>query len=128
MGRLVADTELEASRAPVDELNGALGLEGGDSRVGIVGNDVTAVQQAGGHVLAVAGVALDHLVVGLEAGHGHLLDRVGLVGGLGGRDDGSIGDQREVDAGVGDQVGLELVQVDVEGAVEAERGSDGRNN
>jgi hypothetical protein len=109
VGWLVADTELEASRAPVDELNGALGLEGRDGGVGVLGDDVTAVQQAGGHVLAVTGVALDHLVVGLEAGHGHLLDRVGLVGGLGGRDNGRIGNEGEVDTGVGDQVGLELV-------------------
>jgi hypothetical protein len=47
------------------------------------------------------------------------------VGGLGGGDDGRVGHEREVDTGVGDQVGLELVQIDVEGAVEAERGSDG---
>ena len=128
MRGLVADTELEASRAPVDELDGALGLEGSDGSVGVVGDDVTAVEQAGGHVLAVPGVALDHLVVGLEAGHGHLLDRVGLVGGLGSRDDGSVGDEREVDTGVGDQVGLELVEIDVEGAVEAERRGDGRDD
>jgi hypothetical protein len=122
---LVADTELKASRAPVDELDGPLGLERRNSGVGVVGHDVTAVQQAGGHVLAVTGVALDHLVVGLEAGHGHLLDRVGLVGGLGGRDDGGIGDEREVDTRVGHQVGLELVEIDVERAVETERRGDG---
>lgn len=125
LGSLVADTELEASGAPVDELDGSLGLEGGNGGVGVVGDNVTAVQQAGGHVLAVAGVTLDHLVVGLEARHGHLLDRVGLVGSLGGRDNRGVGDQREVDSGVGDQVGLELVQVDVEGTVESERGGDG---
>jgi hypothetical protein len=33
-----------------------------------------------------------------------------------------------VNARVGHQVGLELVQIDVEGAVEAERSGDGRNN
>ena len=128
MRGLVADTELEAGRAPVHKLDGPLGLEGRDGVVGVVGDDITAVQKAGGHVLAVAGVALDHLVVGLEARHGHLHDGVGLVGGLGGRDDGSIGDQREVDTGVGDKVGLELVQVDVERAIEAERGRDRRND
>jgi hypothetical protein len=47
------------------------------------------------------------------------------VGGLGGGDDGSIGDEREVNTGVGDQVGLELVQVDVKGTVESERGGNG---
>lgn len=128
LGSLVADTELEASGAPVDELDSALGLEGGDGGVGVLGDNVTAVQQAGSHVLSGAGVALDHLVVGLEARHGHLLDRVGLVGGLVGRDDGGVGDQREVDARVGDQVGLELVEIDVEGAVESERGGNGRDD
>lgn len=125
---LVADTELETSRAPVDELDGALGLEGGDGGVSVLGDDVTAVEQAGGHVLAVARVTLDHLVVGLEASHGDLLDAVGLVGGLGGGDDRGVGDQREVDTRVGDQVGLELVEIDVEGAVETERSGDGRND
>ena len=125
LGRLVADTNLETSRAPVDELNSALGLEVGNSGVGVLGDDISAVEQASGHVLAVARIALDHLVVGLKAGVGDLHDRVGLVGGLGGGDNGSVGNEGEVDTGVGDQVGLELVQVDVQGAIEAERGSNG---
>jgi hypothetical protein len=33
-----------------------------------------------------------------------------------------------VDTGVGDQVGLELVEVDVQGTVETEGGGDGRND
>jgi hypothetical protein len=125
---LIADTNLKPSGAPVDELDGTLGLEGSDGGVGLLGDDITTVQQAGGHVLAVAGVTLDHLVVGLEAGHGDLLDGVGLVGSLVGGDDGSVGNEREVDTGVGDQVGLELVEINVERAVETERGSDGRDN
>lgn len=47
---------------------------------------------------------------------------------LGGRDNRSIGNEREVDSWVWDQVGLELVQVDIEGAIESKRGSDRRNN
>ena len=96
--------------------------------MGILGDDITTVQQTCGHVLAVARVTLDHLVVGLEAGHGHLLDGVCLVGGLGGRDNGGIGDQREVNTRVGHQVGLEFVQIDVEGAVESERSRDRGHN
>ena len=69
---LVVDTDLETSWAPVDELDGALGLDGGNGGVDILGDDVTAVQHAAGHVLAVAGVALDHLVGRLEAGVGDL--------------------------------------------------------
>ena len=126
--RLVADTNLETSRAPVDELDGTLGLEGSDGGVGLLGDNVTTVEQAGGHVLAVAGVTLDHLVVGLEARHGDLVDRVGLVSGLVGGDDGGVGNQREVDTGVGDQVGLELVQVDVERTIETQGSGDGGDN
>jgi hypothetical protein len=120
LGWLVADTDLESSRAPVDELNGALGLEVCNSSVGVLGDNVTTVQQAGSHVLSVARIALDHLVVGLEAGVGDFHDRVGLVGGLGGGNDGRISDEREMDTGVGDQVGLELVQVDVQGSIKSE--------
>lgn len=125
LGWLVADTNLESSGAPVNELHSALGLEVGNGGVCVLGDNVTTVQQASGHVLSVARIALDHLVVGLEAGVGDLHDRVGLVGSLGGANDGRIGDEREMDTGVGDQVGLELVEIDVERSVESERGSDG---
>ena len=54
-------TDLEAGGAPVDELDGALGLDLGDGLGAVLGNNVAAVQQAARHVLAVAGVALDHL-------------------------------------------------------------------
>jgi len=96
--------------------------------MGVVGNDVTTVQQAGSHVLAVTGVALDHLVVRLEARHCHLLDGVGFVGSLSSGDDWGVGDQREVNSGVRNQVGLEFVQVDVQGSVESQRGSNRRND
>jgi len=52
--------------------------------------------------------------VGLEA----------LVAALGCGDDRRIADERVVDSGVRDQVRLELVQIDVQCAVEAERGCD----
>lgn len=47
---------------------------------------------------------------------------------LAGRDDGSVADKRVVDSGVGDQVGLELVEIDVEGTIESERGGNGADN
>lgn len=93
--------------------------------MGVLGDDITSVEQAGSHVLAIAGVALDHLLVWLEAGHGDLENAVGLVLSLGGGDDGGVGDEREVNTWVRDEVGLEFVEIDVEGAVEAEGGSDG---
>jgi hypothetical protein len=96
---LVADTELESSRAPVDELDGTLGLDHADGGVGVLGDNVSTVQQAAGHVLALTGVALDHLVVGLEARNGHLGDRVVLVEGLVSRDDRCVSSERDVDTG-----------------------------
>lgn len=51
-----------------------------------------------------------------------------LVGALGSGDDRGIADQGIVDTRIGDQVGLELVEIDVEGTVEAQRRGDGRDN
>jgi hypothetical protein len=127
-GWLVVDTDLEASGAPVDELDGTLGLDGGNGSVDVLGHNVTTVQHTAGHVLAVAGVALHHLVGGLEAGVGDLSHRQLLVVGLLSRDDWGVGGQREVDTGVGHQVGLELRQIDVEGTIEAQRGRDGADD
>ena len=46
---LVADTELEASWAPVDELNGTLRLDNGNSGVDILGDNITTVQKRTSH-------------------------------------------------------------------------------
>jgi len=118
--RLIADADLEAGRTPVDELNGALGLESGDGTMGILGHDISTVEQTGGHVLSITRVALDHLVVGFEAGHGNFLNRVRLVRSLGGGDHGRVCNQGEVDAWIWHQIRLELVQVNVKRTIEAE--------
>lgn len=127
-GRLVADTNLEPSRAPVDELHSALRLKRGHRSVCILGNDIATVQEATGHVLSIPGIAANHLVVGLEARHGDLLHRVGLVRRLGRGDDRGISRQREVDAGIRHQVRLEFGQIDIEQPIESEGGSNGRDN
>jgi hypothetical protein len=121
---LVADTDLEASWTPVNELNGTLGLEGCNSGVDILWYNITTVQQACCHVLSVTWVTLHHLVVWFEARHGDLLDGVRLVRCLCSRDNWSIGDEREMDTWVWDQVGLELVEINVEGTIETERSGD----
>jgi len=50
------------------------------------------------------------------------------VVGLGSGDDGGEGGEGEVDTREGHQVGLELVQVDVQGAIESEGSGDGRDD
>jgi len=57
---LVVDTALETGWAPVDELDGSLGLDGGDGSVDILGDDITSVHKAACHVLSVSWVALGH--------------------------------------------------------------------
>jgi hypothetical protein len=66
--------------------------------------------------------------VWLEAGHGDLLDGVGLVGRLGCGDNWGICDEWEMDTWVWDQVGLELVEINVERTIKAEGSSDRRDN
>jgi len=87
---LVVDTALEASWAPVNELDGSLGLDGGNGSVDVLGDDVTSVHKAASHVLSVAGVALGHHGCGLEGGVGDLGDGELFVVSFLGRDDGGV--------------------------------------
>ena len=128
LGWLVANTDFESSWAPVNELNGALRLQRSNSGVHVIRDDVPTVQKAGRHVFAITRIAFDHLVVGLEAGHRDLLDRVGFMRSLGGGDDWSVCDQREMDTGIRHEIGLEFVQVDVERAIETKGSGDGGDN
>jgi hypothetical protein len=125
---LVVNTTLETGRAPVNELDGSLGLDGGDSGVDILGDDITSVHEAAGHVFTVAGIALGHHGCGLESGVGDLghgeLFVVGLLGG----DNGSVRGKHEMDSGVGDEVSLEFGDINVEGTIESEGGGEGRDN
>ena len=144
-GLLVVDADLETSWAPFNEVEGCLSLEGSDSRVAVAGNDITTVEQSYSHVLAVAGIAHDHLVVRLKAWsklvlaigaiineirtlEGKVVDLEALVRGLLARDDWRIADQRVVNTRIRHQVGLELVQVDIQGTIETQAGGDGAHN
>merc|ERR1719201_1563684 len=70
-------------------------------------------------------ISLSHHGGGLEGGVGDLSDGELLVVGLLGRDDRGVRGKHEVDTGVGDEVGLELGDVNVEGPIETEGGSQG---
>merc|ERR1711981_1333806 len=127
-GGLIVDTALEASGAPVDELDGSLGLDGGNGGVDVLGDNVTSVHHAAGHVFTMSGVALGHHGGGLESGIGDLSDRELLVVGLLSRDDGSVGREHEMNTGIGHEVGLELGDIDVEGTIEPKGGSQSGDN
>ena len=122
---MVVDTALEASGAPIDELHSALGLDGGNSGVDILGDDVTAEHHAASHVLTVARIALGEHVGGLEHRVGDLRHGQLLVVGLLSRDDGGIRGEHKVNAGVGHQVGLELGKIHVEGTIKTQGSGQG---
>ena len=90
-GWLVVDTALEASWAPVNKLDGTLGLDGCNSSVHVLGYNVTTVHEAACHVLAVAGVALGHHGCRLKGRVGNLCHRELLVVRLLSRDDRCVG-------------------------------------
>ena len=125
---LIVDSAFETGWAPVDELDGSLGLDGGDSGVDILGDDITSVHEAAGHVLSVSGVAFGHHGCGFEGGVGDFsngeLFMVGLLSG----DNWGVRGKHEVDSGVRDQVGLEFSDIDVEGTIESEGGGKGGDN
>ena len=45
-GYLVSKTYLETSRAPIDKLDGPLGLDDADGSINILGDNITTVQHA----------------------------------------------------------------------------------
>merc|ERR1711899_631373 len=65
--RLVVDPNLETGGTPIHKLDASLGLDCGDRGIDVLGYDVSPVEHAACHVLAVPGVALYHLVGWLEA-------------------------------------------------------------
>jgi len=127
-GGLIIDTDLESGGAPVDELDGSLGLDGGDGGVDVFGDNVTSVKHGASHILSVSGVALGHHGGGLEGRVGNLGNGELFVIGLLGGDDGGVRGQHEMDTGVGHQVGLEFSDIDVKGTVESQRGGKGGDN
>ena len=48
-GRLIADTKLEASWAPINELDRTLRLDQTNGRVRVLGDNITAVEESAGH-------------------------------------------------------------------------------
>jgi len=69
-GGLIVDTNLETGGAPINELDGSLGLDGGNGSVNVLGDNVTSVHHGTSHILSVSGITLGHHVSGFEGGVG----------------------------------------------------------
>jgi hypothetical protein len=126
--RLVVDTALETGRAPVNELNGSLGLDGSNRGVDVLRDNITTVHKAASHVFTVTRVALGHHGGGLKGRVGDLGDGELLVVSLLGADDRSVRGKHKVDTRVRHQVGLKLSDIDVEGTIETKGGGQRGNN
>merc|ERR1711893_498995 len=79
---LVVDAHLKTSGAPVDELDGALGLDGGDSGIDVFRYHVSTIKHAASHILAMTWVAFHHLISRFKASIGNLSNRELLVVGF----------------------------------------------
>merc|ERR1711862_365956 len=65
---LVIDAAFKPGWAPIDKLNGTLGLDGCHCSIHILGHHITTVHHAASHVLAMTRIALCHHCCWLEAG------------------------------------------------------------
>ena len=125
MTNLIIDPDFETGGAPVDKLDRLLLLQLGDGGVDVTRNDVAAVEQTDGHVLAFSRVALHQLVSGFKASCCDLFNGALLVESFLCRHDGRVRDQRKVDARVRNEVVLELAEVNVQSAFKPQRRCDG---
>lgn len=120
------DAQLEASRTPLDQVERLLRLERRNSRRAIARNDISTVQQRNRHVLAVTRITNDHLVIRLEAAQSQIVHLEALMAALLVANHRCVADQRVMDTRVRDQVGLKLVQIDVQCTIETEGACDRR--
>ena len=127
-GGLVVDATFETSGAPVHELDGTFGLDGGDGGVDVFGDDITTVHEAAGHVFAVTRVTFGHGGGGFKCTVGDFGHRQLFVVGFFGTDDGRERGKHKVNAWVRHQIGLELRNIDVECTIETKGGGQRRND
>jgi hypothetical protein len=125
---LVVDTALEPGWAPVNELDGTLGLDGGNGGVNVLWHNITTVHQAARHVLSVAWVALGHGGGRLEGTVGDFGDGQLFVVRFFGADDWGECTKHKVDSWVWHQVGLELGDINVQGTIESQGSGQRRDD
>jgi len=125
---LIINTAFETSWAPVDELNGSLGFDGGNGGVDILGYNITSVHHTTGHVFTVSGITFGHHGGWFESGVGDFSNRELFMISFLSRDNWSIRGKHEMNSGIWDQVSLEFSDIDVKGTIESEGGSKGGDN
>jgi len=63
---LIVDSDFESSGAPVNELDGSFGFDGGNGSIDVFGDDISSVEHGASHVFSVSGVTFGHHGSGFE--------------------------------------------------------------
>jgi hypothetical protein len=66
-GWLIVNTNLETSWAPINELDGSLGLDGGNSGIDVLWYDITSIHHRASHVFTMSWVTLGHHIGWFES-------------------------------------------------------------
>jgi len=69
---LIVDSDLESGWAPIHELDGSFGLDGGNGGIDVLGDYVTSIHHGASHIFSVSRVTFGHHVGGLERRVGDL--------------------------------------------------------
>jgi len=125
---LIVDTNLESSWAPINELDGSLGLDGGNSGINVLGDNITSVHHGASHIFTVSWVTFGHHVSWFEWRVGDFSNAQLFVVSFFSGDDWGIAAQHKVDSWIWNQVGLEFGNIDVQGTIESQRGGQGWDN
>jgi len=123
-GWLIVDSALESGWAPIDELDGSLGLDGGDGGVDILGDDITSVHEAACHVLSVSWVTFGHHGSRFESRVSDFSNRKLFMVSFFSRDNWSVRGKHEMNTRIRDKISLEFSDIDVKGTIESKRCSE----
>jgi hypothetical protein len=117
---LIVDSAFETSWAPVNELDGSLGFDGSNGGVNILGDNITSVHHAAGHVFTMSGITFGHHRSWFESGVGDFSNRELFMVSFLSRDNWGVRGKHEMDSGVWHEVGLEFSDINVKGTIESE--------
>jgi hypothetical protein len=65
-GGLIVNSYFESGWAPVDELDGSLGFDGGNGSIDVFGDNISSVHHGAGHIFSVSRIAFSHHVSGFK--------------------------------------------------------------
>jgi len=110
---LIVDTNFESGGAPINELDGSFGFNGGNRSVNILGDNISSVHHGTSHIFSVSGITFGHSIGGFKSRVGDFSNRELFVISFLGRDDGGIRRKHEVDSGIRNKIGLEFGDINV---------------